>query len=108
MEKNMDYHVILPEELGLSADELAVSWNEIQECKSTAEARLFQGFDETSEFITGEVVTLKGVEGNPSLESLASLVQQAVLAHGIAVEIQLRSRRAPDGNDLLMVECRSE
>lgn len=92
----MEYLLALPTDLGLSADEFTVSWNETPECQRLAEAQYVEPGDLPSEFIAGEVAALKTEEGVDKTELLEG-VKQALLLQGIMEEVHLVDVEHPQG-----------
>jgi hypothetical protein len=99
----MDYLVALPPELGLSADEFAISWNETRECRSLAEAIHFELTGPSSEVFTGEVVTLRNVDESVDTDAIRNLIKQALYGQGITAGIEISPMELPENARLFVV-----
>ena len=99
----MDYLIVLPFELGLSADEFAISWNEIPECGSLAEASHFEPAKTSVEVLTGEIVTLKNVDENSDPALIYNLIRQALHGQGITAKIEISLLEPPEGTHVIVV-----
>jgi hypothetical protein len=100
----MNYHIALPPELGLSADEFAISWNETPDCNSKGEAGFLEFAETSSKLIKGEIATLEYVDDNADKESLYDLIRQAIYGQGIGANIEISELEClADGTCVLVV-----
>lgn len=98
----MDYLVALPPELGLSADEFAVSWNEVPECSAVGEATFAEGAVQ-QQIPTAEVARLSNVAEDINSTLLAELIKQAFHAQGIIKALEVSQEEHSDGSPLFLV-----
>jgi hypothetical protein len=87
----MTYHIVLSEDLAVTAEEFAVAWDEAPDCHSLAEAQA--SFEPPQAFsldpaLQQGLVLLSGVAGAIAVDVLKDLVKERVIEF-------LEQRRAP-------------
>ena len=102
----MNYLIALPPELGLSADEFAISWNELSECSEIAEASLAENIQ--SDLVAVEIALLSNVAEGVSSSTLGDLIRQAFHAQGITRNIGFSQQEQSDGVPLIVIRSAEE
>jgi hypothetical protein len=102
----MDSRVTLAPELGLTAFDFIITWNDLRDCQKVARARTSPAtplrFDVNR--VTGSTVVLSGTAKGDSPESLNALIREVLLKRNIRREVEFIHSPLPDGGREIAVK----
>ena len=108
----MDYHVALPPEMGLNAQDVVTLWNSDPACHAVATATLIQAHSRDFTPFTDALLGLAGVAGTVGLgvgtNALYDLLKGLLGKHGVKKHTRLTELEQPDGTHLLVLEIEEE
>jgi hypothetical protein len=108
----MDYHVALPPEMGLNAQDVVALWNTDPACRAVATATLIQAPRRDFTPFTDALIGLAGVAGTVGLgvgtNALYDLLKDLLVKHGVKKCTRLTELEQPDGTHLLVLEIEEE
>lgn len=105
----MQYQIVLPPEIGVSAEAFADAWNTDQQSSVVAEARVEPAPTRSYDPLTVSTVAvnlLLGVAGSALYELVKHVLSQALAQSSATERIEVREIDQPDGTRLLVVHIK--
>jgi hypothetical protein len=101
----MQYRLVLPPELGLEPADFVATWNDEQETRYVAEARLSPAssrrFDPTLATVAIELAI--GVSSGVASAGIYDLIKKVVAKKGVQKHTQIVELDQPDGSKMLIM-----
>src|SRR4051794_39295105 len=99
-----EYYIVLPPDLGLSPAEFVAIWNEDEECRAAAVARLVPPASQQYDFnLLADI--LLGLMMNIASSALYDLIKKALARRGVPRKhIHIEALQKPDGTHFLVVD----
>ena|SRR2546426_388671 len=99
-----DYYIVLTPDIGLSPTEFVASWNEEEECRTVAVARLVPPASQQYDFSLFADILL-GLVMNIASSALYDLIKKALVKRGATSKhIHIEALQKPDGTRFLVVD----
>src|SRR6266480_3731104 len=99
-----DYYIALSPDLGLSATQFVAIWNEEEECRTVAVARLVPPASQQYDFNLFADILL-GLVMNITSSALYDLIKKALARRGVpSKHIHIEALQKPDGTRFLVVD----
>ncbi len=106
----MDYQIVFPPDLGLSASDFIATWNETEECRSAGEAR--PGEPTAAQYdpalIDSTLAVLGSVAAGVAINAIYDLIKSVLVNKGVQKRTEIKQLDQPDGSRLLIVTITEE